>query len=72
MLPEAPSRLMKPINEAPTQPLFRVRFADGSTTDRRADKPDDLRKLFRGRAIDKIKLVREDQPRPGIGGRNHE
>ena len=72
MFPEAPSRLMKPINEAPPQPLFRVRFSDGSTTDRRADNPDDLRKLFKGRAIAKIKRVREDAPRPGIGGRNHE
>lgn len=72
MFPESPPRLMQPIDEVPTQPLFRVRFADGTSTDRRANTPDDLRKLFRGRAIDKIKRVREDEPRPGIGGRNHE
>ena len=58
--------------QAAAQPLFRVHFKDGCKTDMRAANPAEIYAAFRERGVDKVKLVREDQPRPGIGGRNHE
>ncbi len=38
----------------------------------RAANPAEIYATFKSRGVKKVKQVRENQPRPGIGGRNHE
>lgn len=59
-------------SRAAAQPLFRVHFADGGKTDMRAANPAEIYAAFKSRGVEKVKRVRESQPQPGIGGRNHE